>query len=59
MLLKRMPSLRPKVGEVMPEAYADALVMFERETGRGIDDLPQDCPYAAGQVMTSDWLPPA
>lgn len=58
-LFRRMPSLRPQASEVMADAYGDALTLFHRETGLGIEDLPEACPYTARQVLTSDWLPAA
>lgn len=56
-LLDDMPLLRPKAGEFLSRAYDDALAMFEGETGLGIEDLPQACPYAFEQIMASGWLP--
>lgn len=43
-LLDDMPSLRPKAGDLLSRAYGDALVLLERETGLGIEDMPQACP---------------
>lgn len=58
LLFRRMPSLQPKVGDVVTEAYSDARMMAERETGLGITTFPVDCPYTVEQVLQADWLPP-
>lgn len=57
-LLADMPSLRPKVEDILPRAYSDARLMAERETGLPITTFPFDCPYTAAQVLDGEWLPP-
>lgn len=57
-LLSDMPSLRPKVGELLPRAYSDARLMAERETGLAISTFPFDCPYSVAEVLDDTWLPP-
>lgn len=58
-LLQRMPSLRPTLDAAIADAYPDALVLFERDTGLNIVPLPEECPYTVEQVLLPDWLPPS
>lgn len=58
LLFKRMPSLQPRAGEFAVEAYSDARLMAERETGLMISTFPKSSPYAIEQVLDPAWLPP-
>lgn len=58
LLFKRMPSLRPLAGEFATEAYSDARMMAERDTGLMINTFPKANPYAIEQMLDPSWLPP-
>jgi hypothetical protein len=56
-LLRESPSLRPFVGEVLAEAYADAREDAADETGLPETDFPAECPFSADEVMSRSFLP--
>lgn len=56
-LLKRMPSLRAKVGEFLQDDYELARALAADETGIELATLPVACPYTVEQVLQDDWLP--
>lgn len=59
------PSLRPRVGEFLPEAYRSArkraLAAFDEYEGHRIEHyravLPKKCPYSTVQTLDEDWFP--
>jgi uncharacterized protein DUF29 len=56
-LLRESPSLRPFVGEVLAEAYADAREDAADETGLPETDFPAECPFSADEVLSRSFLP--
>lgn len=56
-LLQKMPSLRGRVDDVIDDAYGDARLLAERETGLPITTFAERCPCSAAQVLAADWLP--
>jgi hypothetical protein len=56
-LLQESPSLRRLVPELMREAFPDAVKDAADETGLPRDGFPVDCPYAADDVLTEEYLP--
>jgi Domain of unknown function DUF29 len=56
-LLQESPSLRRLVPELMREAFPDAVKDAADETGLPPDRFPVDCPYAADDVLTEEYLP--
>jgi Domain of unknown function DUF29 len=56
-LLRESPSLRPFVGEVLAEAYADAREDAADETGLSETEFPAECPFSAEEVLSRSFLP--
>jgi Domain of unknown function DUF29 len=56
-LLKQSPSLRRQVPGLVLEAYPDAVKDAVDESGLPIGRFPQDCPYAADDVLAESYLP--
>ena len=59
--LRKSPSLRPLVHELVADAWEIALPRVERTLGARPDGspLPTTCPFTAEQVLDADWYPPA
>ncbi len=55
-LLARNPSLKPRLDEITREAYADALLIAERETGLPDWTFPTPCPWTWDNVMQDGFL---
>ena len=53
-LLTQNPSLRTSLDAVMTGAYADAMLMGERETVLPEDSFPATCPWTFDQAMQDD-----
>lgn len=58
-VLNRNPSLRPRLAELVEDAYDHALIAAEKETGLPIRTFPESCPYPIDSILADDWLPPA
>lgn len=56
-LLKRMLSLRAKVGEFLQDDYELARELAADETGIDLGVFPLACTYTVEQVLRVDWLP--
>jgi Domain of unknown function DUF29 len=56
-LLRESPSLRPFVGEVLAEAYADAREDAADETGLSETEFPAECSFSAEEVLSRSFLP--
>lgn len=56
-LLRKNPSLKHELAESFAEAYGDALLMAERETGLPEATFPTQCPWSFDMVMRDDWKP--
>ena len=57
-LLKRNPSLKPYLAEeAIEDAYPDALALAVTETG--LEEFPEDCPYAIEQILDEAFFPAA
>lgn len=55
--LRDNPSLRSGLDEAIGEAYGDALLAAQRETGFAAQSFPSDCPYNAAQIVADDFYP--
>ncbi len=55
-ILTQNPSLRAGLSAILAEAYGDATLIAERETGLPEDTFPADCPWTFDQTM-QDELP--
>jgi hypothetical protein len=56
-ILRRNPSLRPKLAEVITEAYPDARENAADETGLALQTFPQRCPWTIEYVLERDFWP--
>ena len=57
--LKRNPSLKSVLSESVNDAYGDALIEAERETGLPEQTFPAECPWTFAQFMAEDFWPEA
>jgi hypothetical protein len=58
-LLKKAPSLRPEVGRVLDEAYADAVALASAETALPLTSFPSKCPWNAEEALDRNFFPDA
>lgn len=56
-LLGDGPSLKPRLLDLLADAYERALRWAADETGVDESDFPQDCPYGAEQVLEPSYCP--
>jgi hypothetical protein len=56
-LLRDSPSLRPKLGDILPDAYDSALRLAAEETGLDESEFPQSCPYEVEQALNLAFFP--
>jgi hypothetical protein len=56
-LLNDSPSLTARLGEFVPDAYVDAVLLAAKETGLSESSFPEQCPYSNEQIIYSDYLP--
>lgn len=57
--LKNTPSLKPKLHdeEWMEGVWDDAIEKASGETGIGVDQFPEVCPWNMNDVLEEGWLP--
>lgn len=51
------PSLKSKLDDTIADAYGDALIEAEKETGLTRATFPASCPWSFGQMMDADFWP--
>lgn len=51
------PSLKSRLPEAVADAYGDALIATERETGLSRPTFPASCPYALDRMLDDDYWP--
>jgi hypothetical protein len=56
-VIERSPSLRRYPGRVLDREYVPARLRASDETGLPIDQIPEPCPYAIGQVLDEEFWP--
>ena len=56
-LLDDSPSLRPRLPELIPDAYDSALRWAADETGLDEGDFPPTCPFTVEQTLDSGYQP--
>lgn len=56
-LFKRQPSLKNRVVEFIPDAYAEAREWAATETGIREELFPEICPYLALDLLNKGWMP--
>lgn len=55
--LRKNPSLQAMLDETIADAYSDALIGAERETGLSETTFPTLCPWPFERVMDADFWP--
>jgi Domain of unknown function DUF29 len=55
--VKRSPSLRPKLPELLTDAYRTARRAAALETSLPRDTFPEACPWSLDQVLDEDFFP--
>ena len=57
--LEKTPSLNACLNDAdwWGDAWADARMMAEKETGIGFDRFPDACPWSSDEVLGEGWLP--
>ena len=56
-LLKKAPSLRPEIGQVLREAYGDAVALASIETALPVTSFPSACPWSADEALDRNFFP--
>jgi hypothetical protein len=56
-VMAQNPGLRPELDAVLADAYGDALLIAERETGLLESAFPPACPWAFAQIVDPDFWP--
>lgn len=56
-LLRKFPSLKPKIQEAVEDAYPDALKLAVKETRLDKSIFPISCPYSNEELLDDDFLP--
>jgi Domain of unknown function DUF29 len=55
--MRKNPSLRARLPDLLADAYAIARRSASAETGLVQSRFPETCPYTLEQVMQDDWMP--
>ncbi|WP_028452994.1 DUF29 domain-containing protein [Chitinilyticum aquatile] len=55
--LRKSPSLKSSLDEIMTDAYDVAKTMAERETGLSENMFSEQCPWTFEEVMNAEFLP--
>ncbi|EAO8183342.1 DUF29 domain-containing protein [Salmonella enterica] len=55
--LKKSPSLKHKLPDILEDAYGDAVIGAERETNIRRNVFPDNCPWTFEQLMNPDFYP--
>ncbi|HSF32439.1 MAG TPA: DUF29 domain-containing protein [Candidatus Tectomicrobia bacterium] len=55
--LRQNPSLRPRVPDLLSDAYADARRLAADQTDLPLATFPEACPWSLAQVLDEDFLP--
>lgn len=58
-LMSKNPSLRPQIGDILAEAYGDAVLIADRETDLAEGTFPTECPWSFDQMMDDMFWPEA
>ena len=54
--VSRSPRLRPRLDDVLAEAYGDAMLVAERETDLPGETFPPVCPWTFEDAMSAEFL---
>lgn len=55
--MKENPSLKSYLDQSMSDAYGDATIEAQRETGLGAETFPVTCPFTFDQAINDDFWP--
>jgi hypothetical protein len=55
--LRDNPSLKSQLDQAMSDAYGDAAIEAERQTGLAAETFPENCPFGFEQVSSDDFWP--
>jgi len=55
-IVSRSPSLRPRMDEILTEAYGDAVLIAARETDLPEETFPPRCPWTFEEAMLAGFL---
>ncbi|WP_029009811.1 DUF29 domain-containing protein [Azospirillum halopraeferens] len=55
--LRQNPSLKARIAGIIDDAYGDAAIRAERETGLPEDVFPPDCPWPFDRIMDDAFWP--
>jgi Domain of unknown function DUF29 len=55
--LRDNPSLKPQLDQAMADAYGDATIEAERETGLAAETFPASCPFSFEQASSDEFWP--
>lgn len=55
--LNKNPSLKGHLDEIIQNAYTDARLQAEQETGLSEDTFPEKMPFVMENALMDDWLP--
>jgi hypothetical protein len=55
-IVSRSPSLRPRLDEILNEAYGDAVLIAGRETNFPEEHFPPVCPWTLEEAMAAEFL---
>jgi hypothetical protein len=55
-IVSRNPSLRPRLDDILAEAYGDAVLIAARETELPEDTFPAACPWTFEEAMLAEFL---
>jgi hypothetical protein len=55
--LRDNPSLKSQLDEAMADAYGDATIEAERETGLAAETFPESCLFTFDQAISDDFWP--
>ncbi len=56
-LIKHNPSLKAKIKTAFLEAYEEALILAEKETGLEGNTFPIECPYTFEECLEEEFYP--
>lgn len=56
-VLSENPSLKPKLDEVLVQAYKTAHLIAQKETGFSANTFPASCPYSIEQLLDESFMP--
>jgi Domain of unknown function DUF29 len=55
--LRRSPTLRAELPQLLANAYREARTRATEQTGRPLTTFPKACRWPPGQVLDEDWWP--